>query len=131
MLGKNNLLRISLFIYPLIVWFLWDIVIYSTVLTNLCVYLFIWFKKPLKSLPKNALLIFMGLSIWFYYGRWIDPEIGVNFLLAVIPLKFVEQNAPRDQLILFFGMILLLGVGMLFEKSLFPKPLFKNFQANR
>ncbi|MFY7993817.1 MAG: transglutaminaseTgpA domain-containing protein [Bacteriovoracaceae bacterium] len=119
MLGKNNLLRISLFIYPLIFWFLWDIVIYSTVLANLCVYLFIWFKKPLKTLPKNILLIFMGLSIWFYYGRWIDPEIGVNFLLAVIPLKFVEQNAPRDQLILFFGMILLLGVGMLFEKSLF------------
>lgn len=113
------LLKISLFVYPLIVWFLWDIIIYSTLVANLCVYLFIWFNKPLSSLLKNSLLIFMGGAIWFYYGRWIDPEIGVNFLLGVIPLKFVEQNAPRDQLILFFGMILLLGVGMLFEKSLF------------
>ena len=116
---KNLLLKVSLIIYPLIVWFLWDIVIYSTVLANLVVYFFIWLKRPLSNILKNSLLIFMGAAIWFYYGRWIDPEIGVNFLLGVIPLKFIEQNAPRDRLILLFGMILLLGVGMLFEKSLF------------
>ncbi len=119
MLKTNSLLKVSLLIYPLIAWFLKDILIYSTLMANVCVYLFIWLKKPLGSFIKNGLLIFMGASIWFYYGRWIDPEIGVNFLLAVIPLKFVEQNNERDKLILFFGMILLLGVGMLFEKSLF------------
>lgn len=119
MLTRQNLFKVSLFIYPLIIWFLWDIVIYSTVIANLLVYVFIWLKKPLPSLLKNSLLIFLAVAIWFYYGRFIDPEIGVNFLLGVIALKFVEQNAPRDQLILFFGMILLLGVGMLFEKSLF------------
>ena len=117
--NRQLLLRVSLFIYPLIVWFLWDIVIYSTIVSNVCVYLFFFFGKPISSKVKNGLLIFMGGAIWFYYGRWIDPEIGVNFLLGVISLKFAEQNAPRDQLILFFGMILLLGVGMLFEKSLF------------
>lgn len=48
----------------------------------------------------------------------ITPEIGLNFLLNVILLKFMESRKFRDEVMCIFGTILLLSSGALFDKSL-------------
>lgn len=48
----------------------------------------------------------------------ITPEIGLNFLLNVILLKFMESQKFRDEVMAIFGTILLLAAGALFDKSL-------------
>src|SRR5689334_20405104 len=64
----------------------------------------------------TSLLIFA--SYWLLYGKVIDPEVGLNFLTSVIMLKMLEKNSRRDDYMIFFGMILLLSAGSLFEKNL-------------
>ncbi len=57
-------------------------------------------------------------SYWLIYGKVIDPEVGLNFLTSVIVLKMLEKESRRDQYMIFFGLILLLSTGALFEKNL-------------
>ncbi|HLW57168.1 MAG TPA: transglutaminaseTgpA domain-containing protein [Bacteriovoracaceae bacterium] len=62
------------------------------------------------------------LIIFAYYiltfGKVITPEIGLNFLLNIILLKFMESKKFRDEVMCIWGTILLLSSGALFDKSL-------------
>src|SRR5690606_7870488 len=47
-----------------------------------------------------------------------DPEGWLNFLTAFLVLKIFEKETIRDNYIQFFGLILLLSVGSLFERDI-------------
>jgi transglutaminase-like putative cysteine protease len=74
-------------------------------------------RRPPK-LVRTLLALGILASYWFKYGKLIDPEVGLNFLLSVIVLKLLEGETRRDRYMVFFGMILLLSAGSLFEKNL-------------
>ncbi len=55
---------------------------------------------------------------WFTYGKIIDPEVGLNFLTSIVVLKLLEKESLRDRYMIFFGIMLLVSAGALFQKSL-------------
>lgn len=67
---------------------------------------------------RNAIALGVFASYWIKYGKLIDPEIGLNFLTSIIMLKIVEKETVRDRYMIFFGLILLLSAGTLFERTL-------------
>lgn len=67
---------------------------------------------------RNALALGVFASYWVTYGKIIDPEVGLNFLTSIVILKIMEKEAVRDRYMIFFGLILLLSAGSLFEKTL-------------
>lgn len=73
--------------------------------------------RPPKIL-RNIFAIVVFVSYWLTYGKVIDPEIGLNFLTTVIVLKLLEKEGQRDQYMIFFGLLLLISAGSLFEKTL-------------
>jgi hypothetical protein len=73
------------------------------------------------KVPKNVrtiIAVAVFASYWFKYGKVIDPEIGLNFLTSVVILKLLEKDDLRDSYMIFFGLVLLLSAGALFEKTL-------------
>jgi hypothetical protein len=72
----------------------------------------------INKILRNALAMTVFASYWFKYGKVIDPEIGLNFLTSIIVLKILEKETLRDSYMMFFGMILLISSGSLFEKSI-------------
>lgn len=74
-------------------------------------------KRPNKFL-RNLLAVGVFASYWIKYGKIIDPEIGVNFLTSIITLKILEKETVRDRYMIFFGLLLLISAGSLFERSL-------------
>ena len=77
----------------------------------------VWFGiKPSKILRNIASLVIFG-SYWFIYGKVIDPEVGLNFLTLIIVLKILEKESDRDRYMIFFGLLLVISAGTLFEKS--------------
>lgn len=78
----------------------------------------ILFKIKLNSFIRNALALGVFSSYWFTYGKIIDPEVGLNFLTTVIMLKMLERDKARDEYMIFFGLLLLVSAGSLFEKNL-------------
>jgi hypothetical protein len=62
----------------------------------------------------------LGLFIvyWFTYGKLIDPEVGLNFLTSIMVVKLLEKEGLRDRYMIFFGIMLLISSGALFQKSL-------------
>jgi hypothetical protein len=78
----------------------------------------VWFKKRPPPRLRNALAVIIFGSYWFTYGKMIDPEIGLNFLTTIIVLKLLEEESERDRYMIFFGLLLLISAGSLFEKSL-------------
>jgi hypothetical protein len=94
---------------------------YLTMATMVFVFfgaLLIFFKKKPTKLVRNALALLIFGSYWFSYGKVIDPEVGLNFLTSVIVLKILERETKRDQYMIFFGLILIISAGSLFEKTL-------------
>lgn len=73
--------------------------------------------RPGKAL-RNALALGVFVSYWIKYGKLIDPEIGLNFLTSIIMLKILEKETVRDRYMIFFGLLLLLSAGTLFERTL-------------
>ena len=74
-----------------------------------------------QALPRSIINVICVLIFAFYfatYGKIITPEIGINFLLNVIILKFLEIRKYRDEVMLIFGLILLTTAGALFDKTL-------------
>lgn len=71
-----------------------------------------------NKLVRNILALTVFASYWITYGKLIDPEIGINFLTSIITLKILEKDSVRDQYMIFFGLILLISAGSLFEKTL-------------
>lgn len=74
-------------------------------------------KRPNKYV-RNILAVLVFASYWIKYGKIIDPEIGVNFLTSIITLKILEKETVRDRYMIFFGLLLLISAGSLFERTL-------------
>lgn len=77
-----------------------------------------WFRKRPKALMRNILTLGIFASYWITYGKVIDPEVGLNFLTTIIVLKLLEKESDRDRYMIFFGLILVISAGSLFQKSL-------------
>lgn len=74
-------------------------------------------KRPSK-LIRNILALGIFASYWLTYGKLIDPEVGLNFLVSIIVLKILEKETVRDRYMIFFGLLLLISAGSLFERTL-------------
>lgn len=75
-------------------------------------------KIKINLLLRNTLALIVFGSYWITYGKIIDPEIGLNFLTTIVVLKILERESKRDHYMIFFGMMLLISAGSLFEKTL-------------
>lgn len=78
----------------------------------------VWFKAKPSALIRNILTLALFGIYWITYGKVIDPEVGLNFLTSIIAFKLLEKSSARDQYMIFFGLILLISAGSLFEKRL-------------
>lgn len=90
----------------------------ATLLFVVIAIILIWNKIILSKLIRNGLSLLIFASYWFTYGKVIDPEIGLNFLVTIIVIKLLEKESKRDQYMIFYGLILVISAGSLFEKSL-------------
>jgi len=90
----------------------------ATLLFVLVGALAVFFKIETTKLIRNALAMGVFTSYWLKYGKVIDPEIGLNFLTSIIVLKILERETDRDRYMIFFGLLLLISSGSLFEKSI-------------
>ena len=87
--------------------------------------IFVLIGGILVFLGVNPGLIFRHLTAlglfgvyWFTYGKLIDPEVGLNFLTSIMVVKLLEKETARDRYMIFFGLMLLISSGALFQKSL-------------
>lgn len=71
-----------------------------------------------NKLVRNIIAVGVFASYWITYGKIIDPEVGLNFLTSIIMLKILERETVRDRYMIFFGLILLISAGSLFERTL-------------
>ncbi len=76
------------------------------------------FRIKLHKHIRNFLALGVFASYWITYGKIIDPEVGLNFLTSIIALKILEREDRRDRYMIFFGLILLISAGALFERTL-------------
>jgi hypothetical protein len=76
------------------------------------------FNFKTNKIFRNILSLIVFGSYWIKYGKIIDPEIGLNFLTSIIVLKILEKETVRDRYMIFFGLILLISAGSLFERTL-------------
>ncbi len=72
----------------------------------------------LNKAARNAIALAIFASYWLKYGKIIDPEVGLNFLTTIIVIKILEKETIRDRYMIFFGLLLLISAGALFEKTL-------------
>lgn len=77
-----------------------------------------WFRKRPKAITRNVITLGVFATYWMTYGKVIDPEVGINFLTTIIVLKLLEKETERDQYMIFFGLILIISAGSLFQKSI-------------
>lgn len=70
------------------------------------------------KLVRNILALGVFVSYWVTYGKIIDPEVGLNFLTSIIVLKIMERETVRDRYMIFFGLLLLISAGSLFERTI-------------
>jgi hypothetical protein len=80
--------------------------------------LFVWFRIKPRKIWRNLLALAVFGSYWWTHGKVIDPEVGLNFLTTIIVLKILEKDSFRDRYMIFYGLILVISAGTLFEKSL-------------
>lgn len=79
---------------------------------------FVWMKKIPGKWVRNIFALGLFIAYWITYGKIIDPEVGLNFLTSIIVMKLLEKESDRDRYMIFFGLILLISAGALFQKSL-------------
>lgn len=78
----------------------------------------VWLKIRPTKVVRNIFTVAVFGTYWFLYGKFIDPEVGLNFLTTIIVLKLLEKESRRDSYMIFFGLLLLISAGSLFEKNL-------------
>ena len=78
----------------------------------------VWFSKRPTRLVRNIVTLGLFGAYWLTFGKVIDPEVGMNFLTSIVVLKLLEKESERDRYMIFFGIILLVSAGSLFERSL-------------
>jgi hypothetical protein len=95
-----------------------DTLIGTTILLVFTGAILVWLKiRPAKIL-RNIITLGIFASYWFTYGKVIDPEVGLNFLTSIVVLKLLEKESERDRYMIFYGLILLISAGSLFEKNI-------------
>lgn len=67
---------------------------------------------------RHIVALSLFIVYWFTYGKLIDPEVGLNFLTSIMVVKLLEKESLRDRYMVFFGILLLVSAGALFQKSL-------------
>ena len=80
--------------------------------------LLVFLNIKTTKLIRNILALAVFASYWITYGKIIDPEVGLNFLVSIIVLKILEKETVRDRYMIFFGLLLLISAGSLFERTL-------------
>lgn len=95
-----------------------DTLMISTILLVFAGAIMVWFKTRPGHITRNVITLSIFASYWFTYGKVIDPEVGINFLTSIIVLKLLEKETERDRYMIFYGLVLLISAGSLFEKSL-------------
>ena len=78
----------------------------------------VWLRKKPNKLVRNIMTLAIFASYWIIYGKVIDPEIGMNFLTSIVLLKLLEKESQRDQYMIFFGLMLLVSAGSLFQRNI-------------
>jgi hypothetical protein len=78
----------------------------------------VWLRKKPSKLVRNLVTLGLFAAYWISYGKVIDPEVGMNFLTSIVLIKLLEKETDRDQYMIFFGLILLVSAGSLFQRSL-------------
>jgi hypothetical protein len=81
-------------------------------------FVLLFFGLKTGKIIRNALALGIFSSYWFKYGKIIDPEVGLNFLTSIVMLKILEKETIRDRYMIFYGLILLIASGSLFERTL-------------
>jgi protein-glutamine gamma-glutamyltransferase len=89
----------------------------SVVFVLLGVSLVLLNRRP-NNLLRNVLAVMVLVAYWFSYHKVIDPEVGLNFLTTILVLKLLENETLRDRYMIFFGLLLLISSGSLFERSI-------------
>ncbi|HXH29419.1 MAG TPA: DUF3488 and transglutaminase-like domain-containing protein [Bacteriovoracaceae bacterium] len=115
MLDKNLKQNLVLLTFTLL---MFDVLTFTTLGLVLLGVAFSFSGVKPRKLTRNALAILIFISYWIIYGKIIDPEVGLNFLTSIIVLKILEKDSLRDRYMVFFGLLLLISAGSLFEKSL-------------
>lgn len=75
-------------------------------------------KYKTNRITRNIAALAVFCSYWLTYGKIIDPEVGLNFLVSILVLKILEKETVRDRYMIFFGLLLLISSGSLFERTL-------------
>lgn len=96
-----------------------DFLIIPTLILNLIAVFFSFINFKPSKIIRNVVSIILLISYWVSFNKVFDPEVGLNFLNSVMVLKILERENSRDDYMIFFGMILLIFSGSLFEKNLF------------
>lgn len=97
---------------------LYEYLTVSTVLFVAAGTVFVGLKVRLSKLVRNLIALGIFATYWITYGKVIDPEVGLNFLVSIVVLKLLEKDSLRDQYMILFGLILVISAGSLFEKTL-------------
>ncbi len=69
-------------------------------------------------LIRNLITLILFFIYWLTYGKIIDPEVGLNFLTSILVIKMLEKENDRDSYMIFFGLLLLISAGSLFQKNI-------------
>lgn len=108
----------SIIILTLFSYLMWDYLTIATIGFSSFGLLLIAFNFQLSKTARTVIALGVFASYVIVYGKVIDPEVGLNFLTSVVILKLLEKENLRDSYMIFFGLILLLSAGTLFEKTL-------------
>lgn len=108
----------SILVLTLFSYLMWDYLTLATILFSSLGLILIALRIPVGKTARTAIALLVFASYWLKYGKVIDPEVGLNFLTSVVILKLLEKESLRDSYMIFFGLVLLLSAGALFEKSL-------------
>jgi hypothetical protein len=97
---------------------MWETLTSFTVVLVFVGAIMVWFKKRPNHLIRNVVTLGLFGAYWLTYGKLIDPEVGINFLTSVVTIKLLEKETERDRYMIFFGLILLISTGSLFQRNL-------------
>ncbi|MBY0518249.1 MAG: DUF3488 and transglutaminase-like domain-containing protein [Bacteriovoracaceae bacterium] len=97
--------------------FLWEELTLISIVTVLLVIIIKISKfKVNKLFPKLLGFLVFGF-VFLKFGFKVNPEMGLNLLLAVVSLKLLEAQESRDWRMLALGSFLVWATGSLFVKT--------------
>jgi len=107
------------FILTGFVFFLREYLIFSTIILVILGVIFLLVSFNPGKWIRNGMSLILLISYWYSFKKVFDPEVGLNFLTSVTVLKILERESIRDQYMIFYGLVLLISAGSLFEKNIF------------